>query len=313
MKLKVKNLLFILMLLFIFVSCGKKEEVVVEETAVETLQIETSNGTLEVPKNPKKVVVIDYGVLDTLDALGVAENIELAIPLKSLPDSLSKYSNAIDSGTLQEPNFEVINEFQPDIIIIGGRTRKHYDELSKIAPTYLVSVDNNNYINETKNVISNLAEIFDKKDVAQEKLAKIDEAIAEVQNLSENSDKKVLVLLTNDGKISAYGQGSRFGFIFTDLKLKSADDNIEPSTHGQEVNFEYILEKNPDVIFYVDRAAAINSGTELGSTTLNNDLVNQTNAAKDGKIVALDSTSWYLVAGGLNSLYKQIEEIKNGY
>ena len=47
------------------------------------------------------------------------------------------------------------------------------------------------------------------------------------------------------GSVPAQDKGSRFGWVFTDLGLKSADEAIEASTHGQEVNFEYISEKNP--------------------------------------------------------------------
>ncbi len=39
--------------------------------------------------------------------------------------------------------------------------------------------------------------------------------------------------------------GSRFGFVHDLFGFKQADDQIEASTHGQSVSYEYILEKNP--------------------------------------------------------------------
>src|SRR5699024_11582782 len=39
----------------------------------ETVTIEHELGTTEVPKKPEKVVVFDFGILDTLDKLGRSE------------------------------------------------------------------------------------------------------------------------------------------------------------------------------------------------------------------------------------------------
>jgi iron complex transport system substrate-binding protein len=42
---------------------------------------------------------------------------------------------------------------------------------------------------------------------------------------------------------------------------------------------------------------------------LDNDLVKSTNAARNGKIIPLDSSSWYLVGYGLNNLPKMIDAV----
>lgn len=71
--------------------------------------------------------------------------------------------------------------------------------------------------------------------------------------------KKALVILANEGKISAYGAGSRFGIIHDVFGFAQADDKIEVSTHGQSVSYEYVADKNPDYLFVVDRDAAVKS------------------------------------------------------
>ncbi|MCZ4369735.1 hypothetical protein O3Q50_09670 [Enterococcus lactis] len=47
----------------------------------------------------------------------------------------------------------------------------------------------------------------------------------------------------NEGQLSAYGSGSRFGFIHDLFGFEQTDDQIEASTHGQSVSYEYVLEK----------------------------------------------------------------------
>lgn len=294
--------------MFLIVACSNSKSDGGDSKQVETIPVQTSKGEVNVPKNPKKVAIFDYGTLDTLDALGV--EVELAIPVKGIPKNLEKYAEkAIDAGTLHEPDFEKLNEFKPDLIIIGARAEKAYEELSKIAPTVYVGLDYNNYMTDLSKTASTLGQIFGKADEVSAKLTELSGQITELQNEAKDLNKTVLVLLTNDGKISAYGKGSRFGWVFSDLGLKSADESIEASTHGQEVNFEYISEKNPDVIVYVDRAK-IAGGSKSGGDTLNNDLVNKTKAGQAGKVVPLDAEAWYIVAGGLNATKLQLEEIK---
>ena len=41
---------------------------------------------------------------------------------------------------------EKIFELNPDLIIISGRQADYYEELSKIAPTINLSIDNKNYL-----------------------------------------------------------------------------------------------------------------------------------------------------------------------
>ncbi|MBP7100470.1 MAG: siderophore ABC transporter substrate-binding protein [Leptotrichiaceae bacterium] len=309
MKKLVKIILFGLVSTLVFIACSnsKKEET---EKKVETILIQTSKGEVKVPKDIKKVAIFDFGSLDTMDTLGV--KVEIATATQSIPKSIEKYKEgALDVGTLQEPNLEKLNEFKPDLIIISGRTEKYYDELSKIAPTIFVGLDAKNYMSDLNKTVTNLGKIFGKETEAANKLKELETEISEIKKETANFDKNILVLLTNDGKISAYGAGSRFGWIFTDLGLKSSDENIKASTHGQEVNFEYISEKNPDIIFYVDRAK-IAGGSKGGSDTLNNDLVLKSKAGQSNKVISLDPEAWYLMAGGLSSTRLQLNEIKNG-
>ena len=73
-------------------------------------------------KMPEKIVVFDYGFLDTLDALGVEGIVGLAKD-STLPAHLEKYSadEYANVGTLKEPLLEDIAELDPDVIFISGR------------------------------------------------------------------------------------------------------------------------------------------------------------------------------------------------
>ncbi len=55
--------------------------------------------------------------------------------------------------------------------------------------------------------------MFGVPEKAAEAVKNIDEAVTRTKDKAQASGKKALVLLTNDGKVSAYGSGSRFGLV----------------------------------------------------------------------------------------------------
>lgn len=275
-----------------------------------TLSIKQQLGDITISKKPEKVVVFDYGALDTLESLNIEP---VGVVKDNLPEYLSKYKDnkykAI--GGLKEPNFEVISELQPDLIIISARQSDHYKELSKIAPTMYVGLDTKKYLDSFKSNTTTLAQIFQKEEEGKKKIEAIETRVKEVQEEvnKKAKDKKSLIMLTNDGNISAYGPGSRFALVDT-LGFKAVDEKLEASTHGQKIGYEYIKEKNPDYIFIIDRSAALGTkGTSSAKQSLENDLVKSTNAYKEGKMVYLDPSYWYLSGGGIKSMEVMVEEI----
>ncbi|WP_285768295.1 siderophore ABC transporter substrate-binding protein [Peribacillus sp. SI8-4] len=310
---KLSVLLLIAMLAVVAVACGsdkaKEETGTKKETAKsEEITVKHQLGETKVKTNPKKVVVFDMGALDTLDKFGVEV---AAVPHDGLPKYLSKYESTTENaGGLKEPDFEKINELAPDLILISGRQSEAYEELSKIAPTVFVGVDTTKYMESFKENVTLLGKIFGKEDKATKELASVEENINALKE-KVPADKKGLIVLANGGKISAYGPDSRFGIIHDVFGVPAVDDKLEVSTHGQSVSFEYIAEKNPDYLFVIDRDAVVGDGA-AAKETVENDIVKNTNAFKEGNIIYLDPNYWYLSGGGLESVDEMVKEISEG-
>jgi iron complex transport system substrate-binding protein len=305
-------ILFLVSILSIFaVACGaNSSESTNAETTGEKITITHELGKTTVTKNPKNVIVFDFGSLETLEKLGVEIT---GLPKMNLPAHLSKYKDAKygDMGSLVEPNLEKISQAKPDLIIISARQAELYKELEKIAPTIYMAVDTNNYMESFKNNVTKLAEIFDKKAEVTRELAKIDSAVDSLQKKVSANNKNALIVLVNEGKVSAYGPKSRFGLIHDVFGVPAVDPNIKVSTHGQSVTFEYIVEKNPDYLFVVDRSAVV-GGKDSAKQTIENDLIKNTKAYQEGNIIYLDPNYWYLSGGGLTSVEKMVQEVSNG-
>lgn len=275
-------------------------------TTTETTVTDAKGNKVTVPADVNKAVVMDYGILDSIQALEI--DVEVAIPSGETPSFLSDFSDSTTIGSIKEPDLEAIFDFEPDVIFISGRQESFYDQLSEIAPTIYVSIDSAKYMEDFKNNTNIVASIFNKETEADEAIKAIEAKVEAAKAVSAKTDDKALIILTNDGSMSAYGAGSRFGIIHDLLGVKAADDTIEVSTHGQEVSYEYISQVNPDILFVVDRTV-IAGGTNLAATTLDNELVNETSAATNNKIISLDSDLWYLSGGGLTSVSEMIDEV----
>ena len=313
---KLRFISIMLTLIFLLAACGTAEETrkssgsegeKTEEISKE-VKITHKYGEVTLGKNPEKVVVFDFGVLDTLDTLGVEIT---GLPQAIVPKTLEKYAGSeyTNVGSLKEPDFEALHELQPDVIFISGRQAELYDQFAEIAPTVFVDVDYANYMPSLEKNFNLLAEIFEKEDALVTKMNELKASIDELNNEASASDSKALILLANEGKISAFGPASRYGFVHDVFGFKAVDENLEVSQHGQSVTFEYILEKNPDVLFVIDRSAAV-GGEVAAKDTIENELVKKTNAYKNGKIIYLDAVNWYIAGNGITSTQSMIEEVK---
>ena len=276
----------------------------------ETLVVSHELGETTVNKNPKRVVVFDYGILDSLDKLEVEGIVGLV--QDGLPEHLSKFESEDYSsvGSLKEPNMEKVFELTPDLIIISGRQADYYEELSKIAPTIHLGVKNENYLESFTANMNILGEIFGKEKAVEKELTAITEAIEELNAKVTEKNVNGLITLANDGSFSVYGAESRFGIIHNSFGVIPVDETIEASTHGQKASFEYIVEKNPQYLFVIDRAA-IAGGTTSAKELFENELMKKTDVYKNDNIVYLNPNIWYTATGGFTSTMIMVEEIDN--
>src|SRR5690606_10429153 len=257
---------------------------------------------------PEKLVVFDYGFLDTLTELGVEGVVGVAKD-SSLPAHLEKYSSDEyeNIGTLKEPLLEDIAEIGPDAIFISGRQSVYYEELKEIAPVVFVGTSQDDYWNTFLASVDTAAKMFNKEDEAKEYLAKFDSALEEVKALAGNFDS-TLVTMYNEGKLSGFATNSRFGYMYDVYGFKPATEDIEASSHGSNFGFENILDINPEVLFVIDRTAATGGESNI-QADMENDIIKKTKAYQNNRVIYLDGPLWYLSGGGLKSELAKIEEI----
>lgn len=297
---------------FTKLNSGSQNQQTQQEQSAEqtTVQVTDANGEkAELKKNPKRVVVFDYGVADILKNLGVDAVVGLPKNGK-MPEILSNYSDDkyTNVGSLKETDFEAVESLNPDLIIIGGRQAEDIDSFKEIAPTVNLAVDGQDYMNSFKTVVTDLGNLFDKQDEAKKAIDEIEAKIAKVNKTVAEKGLTASVVMANEGSISVFSAKSRYGLIYNGLGFTEADKNIDDSTHGQQVSFEYFLENKSDYVFVVDRGAVTGKG-EAASKLFDNEVMNKTEVSKNGNIVYLNSVIWYTMTGGIESTNQMIDEI----
>lgn len=315
MKKKIITILSAVMLLAVgVVGCtnGNSGEAdnsgVQAEEANKTIVVTDQNGEVEVPVNPKNVVVLDYGSLDIMAKLGVEP---VALPKTSLPEYLSKYKDEkyVDLGGVKEFDLEKINAAEPDLIIIEGRQVSYYDELKKIAPVlYLGTVDWDIFASAENNS-KILGQIFEKEDGVKEELDSLNKRVEAVKAKVEENNSTALMTMFNEGSLAVYGLGSRYDMLYNKFGFKVSDETIKSSQHGQEISFEYIKEQNPDYLFVLDRGSITGAQASV-KEAIENELVKTTKAYKEGNLVYVEPQAWYVGGSGLMAIDNIISDVE---
>lgn len=282
------------------------------EVPAGSVKVQTAHGEAVVPQNPERVAVYDLGAVDTLSKLGV--KIGASVDSQNLAYLDAPLKDAVKAGTLFEPNYEALNAYNPQLIVIGSRMAKDKvsDELAKLAPTIDMTAQTDNMKESAKARIDAYGRIFGKQAEADALKAEIDKTFADAKAAAQGKGKG-LVILVNAGKLSAFGPDSRLGgWIHRDIGVPAADEAIKEGSHGQPVSFEYIKEKNPDWLFVLDRSAAIGEEGQAAREVLNNPLVAQSTAWKKGQVVYLPPET-YLAAGGAQELLNAGNLLKDAF
>lgn len=238
----------------------------------EPMTITHSQGETRLDAPPAKVLVLDINALDIAEAMGAAP---AGVLNSNLPDYLQKYATGTPAvGSIFEPDYEAIAASGADLMVVGTRSAATYPEMSKILPTVDLSLGDDLFASVDRN-IATLGQIFDKPDRAAEMVAELDAKVAHLNTVAPHSGT-ALILVTNGGKLGAYGPGSRVGWIHTKLGFAPVEENIDDRFHGGDViSYEYILEKNPDWIFVIDRDAGVGETGDGARAMLDNALMAQ--------------------------------------
>jgi iron complex transport system substrate-binding protein len=264
-------------------------------------EIETARGPVTIDAVPGRVAVYDIAAIDTLDRLGV---VPAGVPENLyLPELRPVAERAERVGSIFEPDLEALNALEPDLVIVGGRSSPRFDDAAQVAPTIDMTIADGDLVGQARARIAAYGALFGREAEAAEATAELDAAIADARAAAAGKGR-ALILMTNGAKISAYGPGSRFGWIHSALGLAPAAEGLEAAIHGEAVSFEFVAQTDPDWLIVVDRSSAIGSAEASGRATLDNELVARTKAWQRDQVIFLPAGDVYIAGGGARAMIR---------
>jgi len=331
---KIMNFSLIMIALIALSACTNKNELVngTEERHEVSVsfnvtsganQNETGNGwtggsVQEVTKtfltNPSRVAIFSYDALDIIDFAGIEKTSikMLGFPKNNLPTYLNQYNQEMyfNLGTLFIPDWDALDLFQPELIILGSRSSGAYDRLNQQFPNADIldmTMVYGEYSEGLDRNIENLSKIF--PTIKNE----LDNALNDI-DIKMNNIKMVanaynaLFIMVNGESLSFYGENGRFAVLYDEFGFLSADQNQEGGSHGNVVGYEYVKMVNPQVLFLLDRGLAT-GGSSTIEFVIENQLIKDTDAGINDHIYTLDPEAWYISTGGIKSTYQMIEDL----
>ena len=255
----------------------QKQQETPEKIKIQSLNANGEEISLEVPYDPERIAVLDMAALDILDNLGVGDKI-----VGSASTSLEYLSDYVDNekvanlGTIKEADLEAVMECEPEV---------------------------------TKNA-ETIASMFGLEDEVKEKTAGFDERIEALAEKAKGHT--ALVGMTTSGSFNLMGNDGRCSIIGVEIGFDNLTAAESTSTHGNEASFETVVEKNPEYIFVMDRDQAIGAdGAQTAKEIMENELVMQTDAYKNGKIIYLEHPAvWYTAEGGITALDVMLSDLE---
>lgn len=253
------------------------------------------------------VVSYDHGALDTLLALGQQEQV-LAVPKSGLPAYLKDATTDLpDSGSLKQPDLELLKQLQPDLVLVTGRQGDAVEALKAFTSVKNVGLAEGPYRQSLEAKVMDLAALYGQEKPARQQLDELWQHVAQLRQ-SLPAEAQVVVVTHNAGKFSLRQEA-----VVTELlglQQPELPASVEAVKRGTRVFYpltpESLVEMAPDLILVVDRSAAI------GQEPMDSPALEQALAAAGGADIPLqqlDPALWYLSGAGLQSTRLQADEV----
>ena len=256
----------------------------------------------------QRIATFDLGSLDTLDALGLNEQV-VGVPKASLPGYLEQYAadDVTDIGGLRSPDMDALGESEPSLILYTGRQGEWEEGLGEIAPLLNTSLQGDDYLATFDTNVRELASRLAVESKAEEALGTLHAEI-ETQREALSNAPRTLVVTHNGGNLML----NQHPVVHDVLGIAALEmpESVTSETRGTRtftpLSPEAISEIDPQVVLVIDRSAAI------GDEPADADALAQTlldAGAEKARVIMLTPALWYLSGGGLQSLALQVEEV----
>lgn len=192
---------FLLLAVLILGACGTEESAAESSTAQndsETFTYEAENGSIEVPKDPQRVISLTNGP----NTLALDANIVGIDEWTNANPLFQEQLKGVE--VVSEDNLEKILELEPDLIIAGSQM-KNIDKLSEIAPTVVYTWGKLDYLTQQVEI----GKLLNKEEEAQQWVDDFKERAA-------TAGEAIRTKIGEDATVSVIESGNKEFYVFGD-------------------------------------------------------------------------------------------------
>lgn len=280
----------------------------------------------EVPLNPERVAILDYAVLDIMDAFGVGDTV--VATASGTISYLQEYWDAVDDGdiadlgTLKSYDLEALQQSEPDIIFIGGRQSSDYAVFEEIAPVVYLSTTNGTVVEDTLTNVATIGAIFGKTESEIDNVIArygISSRINSLKAFSTNDDGEdvtcLKIMWNGASSFSVLADNGNCSIIDNELGFTNLNETYTDSQHGSSTSWEAIYQANPDYLFVMNRAYITNndgSSLEAAAESVYDEMKEELDkVGYTGTIVVLlNPDVWYTGNGGIQALATMLGDLE---
>lgn len=230
---------------------------------------------------PKRIISLAPNITETIFELKADNMLVGVTDYCDYPPDAKKKDKV---GSLLDPNIEKITSLNPDLIFMTTEGNSKYTYLSLKSNGFTVYVANPNDVNGICRMIQNIGVILGKKDIGRQISEKINDT-RKYYSIQKDSNKSLscfmivslnpLITINKFTYISELLQLSGFKNIYSDEFIEYPN-----------VNYEDVLNKNPDYIFFLCDTTKSDFIIETYSEIKNR--LSVVNACKNNKIYGVD-------------------------
>ena len=279
--LKFKNTGALLLAFAIGISvsgCGSKPVKSAAEGSAEIRVINTEQGEIEIPADPKRIIVT-YCVGDAL-ALGVK-------PIATNDAAGTAYEKELDGVPVwDEFEAEQLISYEPDLIIVANQ--KQYDIASKIAPTILLPFTTQSMDERVRF----MGDVLNRQEKANAVLDEFHQKLegAKASLREKNVLDKTFSVIESDGNGGIWVYGDKWGrggdLLYSQLELQAPEiikKEIIAAEQHRDVSMEVINDYIGDYIIIARGLEELKGNTIWESLP----------AVKAGNVIPIDFTLFY--------------------
>lgn len=198
-----------------------------------------ARGTVEVPAQPQRVVVLEPVQLDTAVAVGtVPVGAAVLSPAAGVPGYLGEAGRSVAVvGAVGSPEPEQIAALRPDLIL--GTESRHgplRDQLSAIAPTAFIA----SHLAPWQDNVRAVGRMLGREAQTEEVLGRYRDRCAAVAARGATAGRTAQLVRPVDGQLSLYGPAS-----FAGSTLQCAGLTIPPQAWGDDISVDLSPELTP--------------------------------------------------------------------